>query len=466
MKKFFSKAVAIAIAGNMFFSSASVAAAVYTPRDAAKDFQKTLELIEREYLYTDSVNYQDLVDAALKAAFDQLDPYSMYLTQKDVEMLENYTSNHRSGMGIVVQVNDDNTIQVLKVYEQSPAEKAGIRVGDVLLRANGEPLTGKTAIELGEHLSGDSGTNLVLEISRDGAPIEITVIRGDYFLPSVEREPISTLIAGADDAKVAYVAIDKFDVNTKGIIGDTEKEFKAIYDQLVEEGVTSLILDLRGNGGGDVQPTVEIAKLLTKAGTMFTIVNNKDVALTYENAKDTPFKIAVLVNDSTASAAEMLSSAIKESGSGIIVGSLTYGKGVGQSVQDAPDGRGVIRITFSEVITRNGNRLNGVGVSPDIYVETPSLLDCEILIDQASTEEEIVTLRKLLTYLGYTVNTQSTEFTDEVANALKQFQKDEGIDQNGICTPELQYLLNVKAAGKYLEKDIALQKAYDALIKE
>lgn len=456
--------VAAVIVISTVLTPASVSAK-YTYEDAADEFRETLELIDSVYLDKDSLDYKKLVDEAILSVFDQLDPYSEYMSKQEYEGFMSYGDTNKAGIGVGIVRNGAGFAEITKVYKGSPAEKAGILEGDMIIMVGEFGVRNRTMPEVRGLIIGETGTAVSLVISRNGENMTISAQRGTFIAPLAERMDISGLIPGASDKKAAYVVISAFSSNEAKPQNDTAVQFAKIYDELKKEKIENLIIDLRDNSGGDVSACIDIAQQLVKIGKLFTFRYNDGSSDTFRSRKaGVDFKVCVLVNENTASASEILASAIKESGSGIVVGTDTFGKGVGQMPIPAADGKHMIKITVAEILSRNGNKINGVGVKPDIYIEPAPYILTDKEINGGSSVEEIDALKKALEYLGYAAGADVRTY-DGLKGAVAEFQRYIGAEPDGVCDKLLVDRLNDFISDKFRKKDYALEKAYEELNK-
>lgn len=459
------KRIIAGLTAAVIITSPTAVYAAYTYEDAVEEFYDTLELIDSVYYFKDDVDYKVLLDAALVSVFDQLDDYSEYLTPEEYNDFSSYHEADKSGIGVTLIKTGAGYAEITKVFGDSPAEESGLLKGDIIMKAAGVDVFGKSINEIRQLILGAAGTDVKLTVVRNGELKEISATRGTFYAPHVDSIDISKLISGADNSKTAYVEISTFSHSENNPRNDTGEQFKQIYQELKNKKYKNLIIDLRGNTGGDVMALIDIAEILVKSGVMFTfkyVGQPDDVFTTKSTAPD--FNVAVLVDDLTASSAEILASAIKESGSGVIVGSETFGKGVGQVPIPAADGEHVIKLTITEIISRNGNKINGIGVTPDISVPLPPWIEGVKTISSSSSSKEIISLKSALNYLGHEAG-DGAAYDAKLTEAIKSFQTSASLEPDGICTPEVMYRINGYVSDKARKNDDALKKAYEILNK-
>lgn len=291
--------------------------------------------------------------------------------------MEEYTEEalgHYSGIGIyMVKDTETNSIMVLSPIKGGPAEAAGILPGDIITKVDGVAYTGDQMNEASNKIkSGESGTTVTLEILRDGETIEIEVKREEVKVNHVEAEML-------ENTNIGYVKIPTFDEGCA-------EEFKTKVEELVAQGMQSLIIDLRNNGGGIVGEATDIADYLLPKGEDILITLDKDGKEEITKSTKDPIigedvRVVVLTNEYTASASEILAGALKDYQRATIIGTKTYGKGVIQILKQFTDGSG-IKITVNEYNTPKRNKINEVGISPDIEVELPEEEQNKLSVDR------------------------------------------------------------------------------------
>ncbi len=290
------------------------------------------------------------------------DPYSAYLTEENYAKMMESTNGEYVGIGVGVTPNTErNTILITQVFTGSPAEEAGLSIGDEIIAVEGETVTGTEMDAAIIKIKGKAKTSVVITI-RDydtGENRDVTLIRDHVTVDTVFYEKLET--------NIGYIRISSFDAVT-------DEQFEEAYKALIEDGVEGLILDLRNNPGGLLSVVTNIADMLVPEGN---IVYTEDVNGKKEYAKSDATKIEiplqVLVNGYSASASEVLAGAIKDYGVGELVGETTFGKGIVQRIFPLGDGSAV-KLTISRYFTPSGVCINGIGIEPDHEV----ILDAEL----------------------------------------------------------------------------------------
>ena len=269
------------------------------------------------------------------------------------------TEGNYVGIGIYMAKNSkDNNIVVVSPIEGSPAETAGIKTGDIIKKVDGKEYTADDFETISTYIKGKEGTKVNLEIERNGETLTFEVERKNIDLYPMKSEVL--------EGNIGYINIQSFD-------DGCAKEFQENYNELKEKKVTSLIIDLRNNGGGIVDEALDILdKLLDKDSVLMITKdkNEKEVVEKAKNKASIKIPVVVLVNENTASASEIFASALQDNNRAKIVGTKTYGKGVIQELLTLSDGSG-IKITTEEYYTPNRNKINKVGITPNEEVNLP-----------------------------------------------------------------------------------------------
>lgn len=309
--------------------------------------------------YYGELDNEKLVDSAIKGMISAVgDEYTSYSDTDDADNFKQTVSGIYEGIGCTVGVNLDNKIVVVDMFKDSPAEKAGLKVGDIIIKIDGEDFVGKSSTDMSNYVKSSKNSKVVLTIIRDEETMELDVERKKIEIPYVSGEVITK-----DDMKIGYIDISLF----SSTIYD---QFKRELEELEKENISGLVIDVRGNSGGYLSGVTDILNLFLKKGDVIYQLesgNKKQIKKdTTKEKRDYP--VAVLVNGGSASASEILASVIKESYNGYVVGTKTYGKGTVQQTTTLPDGS-MVKYTVQKWLTPNGNWVNEVGVEPTDTVE-------------------------------------------------------------------------------------------------
>ena len=303
---------------------------------------------------------EDISDQELKRIVGSIgDPYAEYYTASEYEKLEKRYMGEFVGIGILV-MQDGDDIVIVSVLDGTPADEAGIRPEDIIIKVDGKtPADMNDAVEM---ISGEAGTKVTITVKRGDETIDFSLNRQTIDTDSVAYD----VLEGHPD--VGYIIISSF-------IKGTDDDFKMAVKDLKAKGCSKFILDLRNNGGGLTDPSIEIADYLLPACKIMS-ENTKDGTETVYNSKasSADLDMVILVNENTASASEILTAALQDNNAGAVIGTKTYGKGVTQTMRKFRDGTAV-KITVTEYFRPSGETVNGIGITPDIEAEGEEALD-------------------------------------------------------------------------------------------
>jgi len=331
-------------------------ASVWAPSAAqaatAEQVDEVRQLLEQNHV--SKPDDAKLNDLAIEAMIESLhDPYTEFFDADEWETFSNDLEQHFTGVGIVL-VEEDGIVYVEDTIPGGPAEIAGILPGDALTAADGASLQGLSISEVQKKLLGKEGTNVNIGVTRDGKRLDYPITRKAMQLPIAAGHMM--------DDGVGYVSLS-------GFTSDAGKLFAQQVDKLEKAGMTSLLIDLRNNGGGYVNAAQQMAGLFIDDGVLAHLRNRdgSDTPLAASGGGK-PYPVTILVNANSASASELFAGALQDYGIAKIVGTKTYGKGVVQSIYPLESG-GVIKVTVQEYFTPNGNKVDKVGLTPDLAVE-------------------------------------------------------------------------------------------------
>ena len=288
------------------------------------------------------------------------DPYTQYFCHESLEAFRTRTGGTFVGIGVRVYMDPiDRLLTLSSVFSDAPAGEAGLLPGDKVLSVDGKDMTGRSQAEIIALITGPEGTDVNIEFYRsdESRRFHVDITRARVTVPSVFHEMIET-----DGRLTGYIRIEVFE-------GPTYAQFTAALEALVEQGMDSLIIDVRNNGGGLLDSVIRIARRLVPEGI---IVYREDVngARTYGRSFGDylGLPMVLLVNGRSASASEVLGGAIQDTGVGTLVGQQTFGKGIVQNIFELSDGT-AIKLTVEKYFTPNGRSIHGTGLEPDFVVE-------------------------------------------------------------------------------------------------
>lgn len=306
--------------------------------------------------FLDDIDREKMQDAVCKGMVNGLgDTYAAYYNEEEYQDMKEKTSGNYCGIGAVVsQSATDGSISIVQTIKGGPAEKAGMKSGDMIVEVDGISTQGMDLTALISKTKGDAGTKVKVTVLRDGHQKKYTITRKEIHSQTVEYRML--------DDKIGYIAVSSFEEVTK-------QQFRDALKKLEKEGEKSLIIDLRNNGGGLLSTAVDMLdRLLPKGTLVYTKDKNgeKEVySATDEESFDKP--VAILVNENSASASEVFSGAMQDYKKAVLVGTTTFGKGIVQTVFDLPDGT-ALKLTTSKYYTPKGRNIHGTGLEPDIPV--------------------------------------------------------------------------------------------------
>ena len=348
----------------------AVALLIVTNFDHVQKIVRTVTLIENNYLWESDA--ETLTNGAVKGMLDSLgDKYTTYIDAETFNGFMEQVSGEVYGIGIYTAEDEDGQFVILSPMKDSPAEQAGIKAGDIIKAIDGKSTENMTLDMAVSLMRGRPDTSVDITVSRDGAEETFSVKR--FKLGSIKT--VTGMILD-EQPDIAYVHINEFSVQTG-------KEFAEEINALLKENFRGLILDLRNNGGGEVNAAVDVARVFVPSGPIVHVVSGNGKVDT-KNATEAQLEIplVVLVNGNTASASEILSGALKESGVATLVGTQTFGKGLVQGVYLFSDGT-AMKITEAKYLTPKQNDINGVGITPDVIVDLPEDAQVDTQLEKA-----------------------------------------------------------------------------------
>lgn len=340
-----------------------------------------------EEKYKGEIDDDKLTQAALKGYVEGLgDEYTEFLTSDEWEDLDSSLSEF-VGIGVYMsQLKSTNeTIIIGTIDDDTPAAKAGIKAGDIIKEINLEDVSTKGSEYISSKIKGTAGSTVKIKVIRGEEELTFDVERAEIKVYKIKHEMLQN--------NIGYIDFDSFT--------DTSyNEFKAAYEDLKNNGATSLIVDLRNNTGGYVDSALNIADMFVDSGKALLITEDKNgnrYTQSSKNSKEIDMPVVVLVNEYTASASEILTGILKDYKLATIVGTTTYGKGVIQEVYPDVLGKdigGALKVTVSEYFTPNGNKINKVGIEPDEKIELDDSESTDITKDTDTQLQKAIEILK------------------------------------------------------------------------
>lgn len=367
----------------------------------AEEEKVDLELIEQIINYIEAYHYYDvdretLIQGAYEGILNTLDAHSTYFNERDYNKFITDLDGEFIGVGIYIEAYE-GYIKVISPIKGMPGDLAGLKSGDLITHVDGKP-TKDYAFDLAiDLILGEAGTKVVLTINRGGEVFDVEIIREKIVIPDVEFEML--------EDNIGYLRIVQFGASVAKEVNDAMVE-------LNQQGMTSIIVDLRNNPGGYLNQVVQVADWFVEKGDPILHVDYKAQSDENYYAQLSALNIptAVLVNEGTASASEILAGAIKNNNEGIVIGKTTYGKGTVQNLLPLKDGS-AIKLTTAEYLAAHNQPVNGIGIVPDMIIEDKSNLSNKFVdfMDNAVTyykknSSDVFAAQQRLSQMGYDVN--------------------------------------------------------------
>ncbi len=337
------------------------------------NIQTTLDkyksLINKYYL--GDIDEEKLKEGAIKGYIEALDdPYTEYIPKEDMKDYLEDTMGNFIGIGIyIVENTEKDKIQVLAPIKDSPAEKAGILPGDLIISVDGVEYKGSEMSVASTKIKGKEKSIVKLEILRGTETKTFEIEREKIIINPVEGKVLEN--------KIGYIVFSSFDENTA-------EDFKAKFEELKSQGIKSLIIDLRNNGGGIVTQALKIADYFVEKGEVLLYEVDKNNNEEAKKANEDPIinmPVIILTNKNTASSSEILAGCLKDLGKAKIVGTTTFGKGIIQSVLTLSDGSG-LKVTTQKYLTPKKVDINEKGIEPDEIVELPETVESVLTVEE------------------------------------------------------------------------------------
>ena len=436
---------------------------------------------ELQTFYVDSIDAEKSINTAIEAMLNDIDPYTEYFSASDQDKFRAMTTGEYGGIGSVIQQNEKGVI-VVEPYKDSPANRAGLRPGDIFLQIDGDTVVGWTSDQVSSKLKGQSGTNLRLVMKRpwvEDSILTFDVKRGKIQMPSV---PYFGMIKPG----VGYISLTSF----------SEKSYPEVregVEQLIKDGAKSLILDLRGNGGGLVDGAVDILGLFLPKGTTVLTTRGKGVLeekvyRTSTNPIDTKIPLAVLVDGGTASSSEIVTGALQDLDRAVIIGTRSFGKGLVQSTRELPYD-GLLKVTIAKYYIPSGRLIqaidyshrnpdgsvaripdsltnvfktaggrevrDGGGITPDIKIEYPEINRMTYNVVRDNWAFDFAT--KYASEHDSVPTPETFEVTDEIYEQFKDFIDPAKFNYDKVCESAVEQLRQIAKAEGYMNDSTSTQ---------
>ncbi len=441
---------------------------------------------ELQLNYVDEINSGDIVKTAIKSMLESLDPYTVFYSEDEIEDVKLLTTGQYGGIGALIQ-QDGEYVIISDPYEGTPSVKSGLKAGDKILEINGKSTKNKTTSDVSSALKGQPGTEVKLLILQYGEtkPIEKRIIREEIKLPNI---PYAKKIT----SEIGYIKLSQFTENAS-------KEVKDAFLKQKEEGIKSLILDLRGNGGGLLQEAVNIMNIFVDKNNLIVSTKGKVKERNYSHKTifpplDLNIPVVVLVDNSSASASEIVAGSFQDLDRGVIIGQRTYGKGLVQNVLPLsyncklkitvskyyiPSGRCIQSVEYFD---KNDNKTNKKtndslavsfktkngrlvydkgGVEPDIIVETPKSIN---IVGSLYTKQLFFEFANKFHKENPTIpSAKDFAISDKIYSDFVSFLKSKDYDYE---TESEKYLLDLKITAQKEKYFDAIKDDYNKLFNK
>ncbi len=390
------------------------------------DFLKLVIQYVNEY-YQYDINQDDIITALYNGFFSILDDYSVYYTKEEFEAFAADISGEFGGIGVQI-VNENNKFIVSSTLPESPALKAGIKSGDEIISVDGKSVEGFILNQVSKLIRGDAGTVVNIGIKRGDNKLSFNIKREIVIVSSVESKVLNN--------NIGYLKITDFNENTT-------EQVESVLADFDKKKITKIILDVRDNLGGSLLTVTEILNFFVPEGPLLYVdyraFGEEVIESTLDKQK---YKVCVLVNELSASASEIFAGAIQDRGVGKIIGTTTYGKGVVQSLVELKNDS-AIKFTTAEYFTANRNKVQGIGIKPDIVIENKIGKEKVDLSAYPELKKErkpglnavgldVLGAEMILQTLGYKVNTPDGILDKVTFEQMKLFQKNNNLHSYGI----------------------------------
>lgn len=441
--------------------------------DAVKYINEAVSLIMTRYkfdvnkanLYRDALaeilkNNPELLDAAFKGMFENLDDYSFYYTKEELDSFLGGMAAQVCGIGVLV-TSDEAGLIISKVYDNSPAKEGGLMQGDIITHAGGIYIGGMDIELAKQNIIGPENTPVTITYLRNGVSTQITLTRRKVAIDSGFYQIV-------EDGKIGYIALHEFNNNAAEFTKKALGEFDA-------KGIKDIIIDLRNNPGGGLNELVDMCSLFIPTGPAIHLEYKNPMRFTTLYAENegeiNKYNLAVLINKNSASASEAFSAAVQDTRSGIVIGETSFGKGTMQNIVPFKIGGG-IKITEAEYLSPNGRKVNGVGVAPDVVApdkisayERADIepMKYERILQIGDTGKDVLAIEERLRILGILDAVPDEVFDYDTYLATLSFQKATELYPYGVMDYTTQAKVDGMLKGSEIKSDTSYKKAVKIL---
>lgn len=437
------------------FANNKAASVVMQERKEFHKLYEAYDIMKKQYFA--DVDEEALVDGAIDGMVKSLDdPYSDYMTKEESKTFEQSITSSFEGIGAEIQELDGDIV-IVSPIKGSPAEKAGLKPNDKIVEVDGKSVQGMSANEAVLLIRGKKGTKVTLSIIRQDNedPIKMTITRDEI--------PINTVYPEMLEDGIAKIQITSFSTHT-------DKDLEQALKEMEEKGMKRLILDLRKNPGGLLERAIDISNMFVPEGkTLFQVAYKNGQVEKYvaEDGKKITVPTVILIDEGSASAAEILAAAASESANITLVGKTSFGKGTVQQAEEFKDGSN-LKYTMAKWLTPKGNWINEKGIEPDYPVSLPKYADLSYINPEKELKEDtaasdVNTAEQILKELGYNPGKVDSYFDPDTKRAVMEFQKANNIEVTGVLSGETTVTLMTKIQEHLQKNDPQLKKAVDIL---
>lgn len=465
---------------------------------ALTDYIQSMIKMIREN-YKGEIDEKKLLEGAMKGMLSSLDPYTSYFTAEESESFFGTISGSFSGIGVMIDKQKDYVV-IVKVFPDSPAEKAGFMIGDKIAKVGDKDLFGATPEEVASIVRGPTGSSISISVIRENTSKMITL---NATRAEIKISPVSYKII----KDIGYIKLDMFS-------GTAFENMLVALNEFDKKNIKKVVFDLRNNPGGLVDQAVSISQLFVPKG-LITKLDYKSEAIPdqsyFSNLEKTKYKLVVLMNKNSASASEIFAGAVQDTKAGLLIGTNSYGKGVvqgmfplltltafdkykkmtGMDIVDynnmsqvlyqkyniqptADEVLGETKITIGEYTTPLGRSINGKGLQPDILVDDYKLIN-NIDVNnieplrvvskptQGNVSMDVFNAERILSLLGYQIDLPDNVYDEKSFEAVKKFQKDSKLYPYGVIDFATQKSLNQALEKLVLKLDTQLSKGIQEL---
>lgn len=432
---------------------------IYTSFDQSgiNKLEHAMKLIEQSYLQP--VDRSKLIDGAIDGMLSSLDdPYTTYMDREEAEAFYENISASFEGIGATME-EIDGRIVVVAPIKGSPAEEAGLKPGDQVIKVGEKQLEGMKVHEAVMLIRGKKGTKADLTILRDGREIQMTIVR--------DTIPIETVYAEMKEGNIGVVRIASF-------AETTAEEYDDAVKKLLAEGMQGLVIDLRQNPGGLTDTAQAIAETIVPDGKPIVQFKRRDqpaniVASKYRDIGIQGMPIVAVIDGGSASASEIVGGALQQSAGIPLVGEKSFGKGTAQISQPFQDGSSM-KFTIAEWLTPDGSTINKTGLVPDVEVSLPAyaslpFISDELVMKETEFSEAIKSIQKMLEAVGFDPGREDGFFDAATKQAVVNYQRSKGFEATGVVQGETTRALISDVRERIAANDTQLAKAIE-MVKE